>query len=239
MNEHKQHNPGKPDQPKRKEMTVANIISSDIPVVYYSDSVSSVLNLMMDEHIAQLPLIDNDKYIGLVTESQLLSIAATEATLGAQHVQWLQPAVPGTMHPFDAIKVISKFDLEILPVIDKDNIYLGALTKETIVDYIATHEAMNEAGGIIVLEVNANDYTLAEIARICESNDVIILNSSVYTNPETLKLEVTLKLNSNELQYVIATFERYEYTVLQTFGDTALNDDLSGRYDLLMNYINM
>jgi len=220
-------------------MTVANIITSDIPVVYNSDSVSSVLNLMMDEHMAQLPLLENDKYAGLVTESQLLSIMATEATLADQHIQWLQPAVPATVHPFDAIKVFSKFNLEILPVVDKDNVYLGALTKEAIVDYIATHEAMNEAGGIIVLEVNANDYTLAEIARICESNDVIILNSSVYTNPETLKLEVTLKLNTNELQYVIATFERYEYTILQTYGDAALNDGLSERYDLLMNYINM
>lgn len=220
-------------------MTAEKLISDNIPFVLESDSVSSVLKLMSDTHIPQLPMIDNDRYMGLVDEEALLNVENTEITLTSTKIQWLQPAVLASVHPYDAIKIISKFSLQTLPVIDNEGAYLGAISKNSVVDYVAEYEAINESGGILVLEMNAKDYSLAEIARICESNEVTILNSSVYSNKETQKLEVTLKLNKSDLQYVMATFDRYDYNVINAYGDHTLADSMSDRYDLLMNYLNM
>lgn len=220
-------------------MTAEKLISDDIPFVLASDSVSSVLKLMLDTHYSQLPLIDGNQYVGLVNEEDLVNLINSEITLSETKIQWLKPAVLGSVHPYDAIKIISTFSLHILPVIDNEGIYLGAISKNSIVDYVAEYEAVKETGGILVLEMKANDYSLAEIARICESNEITILNSSVYSNPETQKLEVTLKLNKSELQYVMATFDRYDYTIKNAYGDHTIADSMGDRYDLLMNYLNM
>jgi hypothetical protein len=80
---------------------------------------------------------------------------------------------------------------------------------------------------------------LAQIARICENEQVIILGVQAKTNPSSSKLEVTIKTNSTDLSAVVQAFERYDYSVVDTFGDTKIENDTSDRYRLLMNYINM
>ena len=94
-------------------------------------------------------------------------------------------------------------------------------------------------GGIIVLEMEPRNYSLAQIARICENEQVIILGVQAKTNQVTTKLEVTIKTNSTDLSAVVQAFERYEYTVVDTFGDAKIENNTSDRYRLLMNYINM
>ncbi len=219
--------------------TAEQLISDRIPFVLDTDSVSSVLGLMRNAHSTQLPLLSDTAYLGLINEEDLLQVDNAEKTITEAAVPRLKAAIAMNSHPYDVLKLMAKFDLQVLPVIDRDGAFTGVIDQEMLIDYIANQESTAAAGGILVLEVHPINYSLAEIARICESNQATILKSSVYTNPETGQLEVTLKLNSTELQYVIATFERYEYTVLHVFGDDATKAHLSDRYDLLMNYLNM
>ncbi len=220
-------------------MIAKQLISENIPIIFPSDSVSSVLNLMADTHLIELPLIAEDQYLGLVTEAILLDVVDSEQTLDRLDQHWLKPAILSTAHPFEAIKIIVDFKLHILPVVDKSGMYIGALSKDSFVDYFATTTGIQEPGGILVLEMNVTDYSLAEIARICESNDISILHTSTFYNKESEKLEVTLKLNKTDLQYLTATFERFEYSILNAFNAYTMSESMSDRYDLLMNYLNM
>jgi acetoin utilization protein AcuB len=104
---------------------------------------------------------------------------------------------------------------------------------------LSEHGSILEPGGIITLEIKPNDYSLSEIARICESNDITILQSGVYTNMETGMLDVTLKINRMEFSALVASFERYEYRVKEMYGESPAFENLLNRYNLLMNYINM
>jgi acetoin utilization protein AcuB len=55
------------------------------------------------------------------------------------------------------------------------------------------------------------NYSVSEIARICESNDVSILNLSVNTIDANGLQAVTIKVNAQDIQALQATFERYGY----------------------------
>jgi len=101
--------------------------------------------------------------------------------------------------------------------------------------------AMKMPGGIIVLELNALDYSLAQIARIVEDNDAKIW--CCYIMPavgDTLKMEVTLKINQTDLTSIIRSFLRYGYSVRASYQGYNRHDDvLRNHYDQFMLYLNV
>jgi acetoin utilization protein AcuB len=52
-------------------------------------------------------------------------------------------------------------------------------------------------------------------------------------------IDLTLKINDIDLNPVIQTFERYNYTIKATFAEKDDLDDLKERYDALMNYLSI
>ena len=88
------------------------------------------------------------------------------------------------------------------------------------------------------MEVNQLDYSMAQIGQIVESNDAKILSSTILSDPSSTKLDVTLKINQEDLTSIIRTFERYDYVVKASFQNGVGTEDLQWRYDVLMNYLN-
>jgi hypothetical protein len=50
-------------------------------------------------------------------------------------------------------------------------------------------------------------------------------------------LEVTLQINKKEISTIIATFERYEYSVSYYSGEELFENEISTNYHNLMNYL--
>ena len=102
-------------------------------------------------------------------------------------------------------------------------------------------EFMNvkEPGGLIVLEMENNNYSFSEISRLVETNDAQINQLNTYTDPQTGMMQVTIKLNKTELSDIVATFQRYEYNVKYYFGEELYENELRNNYDNLMNYLKL
>jgi acetoin utilization protein AcuB len=99
---------------------------------------------------------------------------------------------------------------------------------------------MDQPGGIIVLEIIERDYSLSQISQIIEGNNIKVLSMYITSSPASTKLEITLKVNTGDLQSVIRTFERYNYDVKTWVTDNDSMDRFySERFDLLMKYLNI
>jgi len=91
----------------------------------------------------------------------------------------------------------------------------------------------------VVLQLNHNDYSLAQIAQIVEGNDAKILGTFLASNPNTTQIELSLKLNVTDLTSIIQTFNRYNYKVMGSYMKHDEEEDLlEDRYNLLMKYLN-
>jgi hypothetical protein len=66
-----------------------------------------------------------------------------------------------------------------------------------------------------------------------------VLSVYCHTIEESARLEVTLKINREDISDILQTFERFEYEVKTTFQGSRFNDDLRGRFDELMRFINL
>jgi len=53
-------------------MLTRELISNSIPYLHSDDKVFHALQLMNDYHIAHLPVVENNNYLGIVSEEQLL-----------------------------------------------------------------------------------------------------------------------------------------------------------------------
>jgi CBS domain-containing protein len=220
-------------------MIIEQLISPIVPRLVPTDTGSRALFLMEENNLTQLPLVAEEKYMALIQENDVLDWATPESPLGKASFLNYRPAVFASGHPFEALRVAHQQNLNIVPVVDNENTYLGAITRDDLLKYIAENSGLDNPGGIIVIELDPRDYSLAEIARLCESEDVVIISTQLMTNKVTGKIEVTLKTNRNDLQGVAATLERHQYVVKQVYGEESHYEDMLGRYQLLMNYINM
>ena len=209
-----------------------------IPTLKPEDTGDTALRIMEEHHLTELPLVAEENYLGLIQETDLLELDNHNDTLSASHYQNFKPAIIGSAHPYEGIRIANEMNISVLPVVDNEQKYIGAVTRDSFLKYISENSGISEPGGIIVLEILPRNYTLPEIARICENEDVTILNLQVHPNERGM-LEVTIKVNRSSLDAVVSSFERHKYHVTEIFGEKKHDEDMSEKYNLLMNYINM
>ncbi|HNB80531.1 MAG TPA: CBS domain-containing protein [Chitinophagaceae bacterium] len=219
-------------------MTIKELISNEFPVLSMEDSGEKALRLMDEFRVFHLPLTQRDSYIALVSEDDLLDWDTPEEPLGLAEFLKFRPAVMGTRHPYEAVKLVRDHNLSVIPVIDEHHHYQGVVTSSELFAFLADHQGIRTEGSVFSLEMETRNYSASEIARICESNNCAILNMSVQ-NLEGLQLRVTIKVNQSDSTALIATFKRYDYTVTEVFSVNQQEDDMQHNYQMLMHYMNL
>jgi len=219
-------------------MSVEQLISPIVPALSLSDTGSRALELMDENKLAQLPVVSDEHYVALIKENDLLEMDDPDAALSSLSFLNFKPSVFNSAHPYDALKIMTQFRLAVLPVTDAEEKYVGAVTADTLLDYLSNRSSLGISGGIVVLEVTPHNYTLYDIARLFENEDVTIVNTQLYTAPDGT-MEVTLKTNRSDLDAVVSSLERHKYVVKEIFGDLKSQEDVMGKYNLFMNYLNM
>jgi CBS domain-containing protein len=184
--------------------------------------------------------VNNQDFLGLISDADIYDMNQANEPIGNHYLTLIKPYVTMDQHIYEVIGLASRLKLSIVPVLDNNNHYKGVITTNDLIRHIAGISSMDQAGGIIVIDLVERDYSLTQIAQIVESNNVKILSMYITSPPESTRLEVTLKLNTDDLGAVIRTFERYNYNV-KTWVTT--NDSMeslySERFDLLMKYLNI
>jgi acetoin utilization protein AcuB len=220
-------------------MFARELISSLIPALHPLDTVAKALQLMNEYHSSHLPLVAEENYLGLIDEEELLSRDNPDDLLENTRYEYFKPAVQEAAHFFEALKLSSEFKLTVVPVINDEGKYCGAITLQSLLEAVSRFNSLHEPGGMLLLEIRVQDYSLAEIARIAESNDVNILSVNTSLDLLTSKVMVLIKTNRLDLQPLISTFQRFNYTISYLFAEVHEEDRLKKNYDILMNYINM
>ncbi len=221
-------------------MLAADIISDNIPPLKGSDTGDKAIEWMMEFKLSHLPLVENKKYIGLVSEDDILDFNNTGEKLGAYLRNLYKPFVLQTEHIFEVLRVATNLKSTIIPVVDADMHYLGVITMQSLLYSFAKMSSISDVGGVIVLDLESkNDYVMSDIARIVESNDAHILSLFLNRNAENDTLSVWLKVDVTDIRAIIATFNRYEYTVKAYFDESDMSDIYKDRFDSLMNYLNI
>lgn len=220
-------------------MIARELISNLIPSLKTSDTGDKALIWMHELNVGQLPVLNKDKFLGLLSEEDLMDFEDPTGSIGSNKSMLPGPFINEKAHIYEVIKMASELNMTLIPVVDDKENYVGVITMEDIVKFFAMLSSINESGVIIVLELNKNDYSLSEISRLVESNNASILSSYISAHKDSMKMEVTLKINVPDPNQIIATFERFNYTVARSYQESQYFGDLKERFDSLMSYLNV
>lgn len=219
-------------------MQAYEFINNLIPPLKLNDKVKLALNWMEEIRTDTLPVVDESRFMGFVTEELVFSVNDPEINFAKIQLENISCFVYQDKHIYDVIKVASEYHSNMIAVVDRENHYLGVVTMEDAISAFADSLSIQSAGAVLVLSMNMTDYSLSEIARIIESENTKILSSFLSSDPlDDSKIKLTLKLDKTELRHVKATIERFGYRILDHFQEEEGINGEQERIDNLFRFL--
>jgi acetoin utilization protein AcuB len=133
-------------------MLVSEIAQSTVPVLRYSDTIEEAIEIFEQNNLQHLPVINEEKYEGLISLDELLSAedAETISTLGNKYIHI---SISINQHFLSALKIMAGYNISVLPVLSANNEYSGAVLRQDLLNALYTYLNCDEQGGIFVLEM--------------------------------------------------------------------------------------
>ena len=220
-------------------MLTIDLINTNIPRLQLKDSVSKALRLIADFRVTHLPVVDDDKFLGLISEDDLLDQEEPKMPIELMQESFIMASVHDNEHFLNAVTCSNQIEGTVVPVVNEENELMGVITTDNLLKTLGNFAGTNEIGGIIVLEMERSQFAISEISRLVESNDATILHLNSTVHSETGMLTVTLHINKKEIAAIVATFERYEFDVIYFFGNENFENEIHSNYRHLMNYLDI
>ena len=214
------------------------LISSAIPSLNPGDTVLQAMELMQEFHVAQLPVVAEEKYLGMASEDDLMD-KDEHAQLQLFANYFSRISARAGSHFLESVQMANEHNLSIVPVTEKDGEFIGVITAGDLLKQLGKTTGANEPGGIIVLEMEQRNFSFSEISKLIETNDAQITQLNTHWDNNSSAFYVTIKVSKFEISDIIATFQRYEYQVKYYFGEELYENELRSNYDHLMNYLNI
>ena len=219
-------------------MIARDLISEDIVPLKAFQTGEDALDAMNELHVRHLPIVEKNELVGLISEDEIFESDAhqklSEYILTIEH-----PFVYDTDHVYEIMRYLHENKLTLIPIINKEKKYLGCVTLSDVLKYFAETTSLSEHGSVIVLTVPKRTFSLSEIARIVESEHGTVLNSFIHSLPNGDEIEVTLKINRQDISPILATFERFNYEIKAAFSESEYVNQLQENFESLMSYLNV
>ena len=157
----------------------------------------------------------------------------------AKRANQINISVKEDEHFLKAVRLAADSGISIVPVVTEDNELLGTVAYNDLLKFSSEFLSLSEPGGLIVLEMESNQYSFNEISKLVETNDAQITQLNTSTDPETGITQVTIRINKSEISDIVASLQRYDYNVKYYFGEELYENELRVNYDNLMNYLKL
>jgi predicted transcriptional regulator len=219
-------------------MKAAELLSGHLTPLQLNDTVADAREKLAAGSYKEYPVVEENHFVGLLKEESLEEKKETD------QISLLQEEFDHSLsRPDDfflvPLKLMHQRKLSLLPVVNNEGEYKGTISAEEILETAAQYNAAGEPGGIIVLQMSPLQFSISEIGRIVESNNAKIIHLNTWTDAASGQLMVAIKINKADLQDVLATLDRYEYNVVQYFGENLSEEGLKKNFEHLMHYLNL
>jgi CBS domain-containing protein len=221
-------------------MVASEIINHMIPPLKVTDDAHKAIVWMEEFRCNHLPVVDNNKLLGFISEEIILEANDIEKNLSDFELIGKTCMVSQDSHFYDILKMAGEHKLQLVAVLNQAGDYEGVITVQDIMTSFAQTAAVQIPGGILVLSLDLIDYSLAEISRLIEENNAKILSSIMVEDPlDSRKIKLTIKINQLDLTRIVATLERFEYKIIGRYQEDKKDFEDKDRIDMLMRYLNI
>ena len=216
---------------------INDFINNQIKPLNITESIADAQDLFAEYTFSHFPVTENGIYIGCASaeDTELMDI---EKTLEDMRYTLERFFVRDTTIWLDVLEIFAKNETNVVPILDKDNNYLGYYEITDIIQFFHQTPFLKEDGGILVVQKGITDYSMSEVAQIVESNNGRLLGLFI-SEANLEKVQITLKISLGGLSEIIQTFRRYNYEIISEHQEDAYINTLKDRSDYLDKYLNI
>ena len=222
-------------------MFAQNMLNKDIPHLNISDTGNVALDIMERYKISHLPIVENEKLIGVISESEIFDFQLENIEFKEEIILYKIFFVFADVSLFEVINAFKQYSTTIIPVIDRKNSkYLGLISPLSVVNFLTSLPLAENNLFTVYILMNKKDFTATQLSNIVESN-VSKLFALLYSeNKETQETEVLLKIKSKDIESVLQSFEHFGYhPVLLNVSTEKYDDFYKKRLDNFLKFINI
>lgn len=175
-------------------MLVKDWMSKEVITVKVNDTLQQAINLMMDHQISTLPVVEDGKLVGIVTDRDVKRASPSSATLldiqqALYHLSRLEVGAIMTAHPITVrpdltIEEVAEIMLERrisgLPIVDDKGEIKGIITKSDLFKAMLSLSGLVKRGlmfGFLIENRPGSIRDLADVARKYKARILSILSS--------------------------------------------------------------
>jgi len=130
-----------------RESTVEEIMTRNVVKVRPDDNLSYVVQLLSEKNFSGLPVVEGNKFVGVISESDIIKIIGSKSileldTLGLKKLKYIKVSEAMSKSPIaiyekakvsKAADLMNKYDISRLPVINERGELVGIVTKKDII----------------------------------------------------------------------------------------------------------
>lgn len=218
-------------------MNLQHYILNDFDPLEITSSIREARDLARQFTHTHIPVAQNGVFIGCMSETDASCFDGDSSLDDFNYA--IEPI--HVLQDDNWVDVLEKFaihDSNIMPVLDRNQQYLGYYELNDIIDIFTHTPFLSEPGGIIVVEKEIQEYSFSEIAQIVESNDARLYGMFISAMKDNT-VEITVKIGQNNINQVVQTFRRYNYTIMSQHDEDKMMEDLKARSKYLDKYLNI
>ncbi len=216
---------------------IKDYITNDYKALNSNESIADAQDFFIDVPFSHFPVLADGVFIGNIAADDVDTFDVDKPIADYRYV--LEPFFArDTMIWLDVLEVFAKNHTNIVPVLNEENSYSGYYELEDIVKFFHETPFLKEPGGILVVQKNAIDYSMSQIAQIVESNNGRLLGMFVSEANEGT-IQVTLKITLGAMNDIIQTFRRYNYDIVSEHQEDNYLNSLKERSEYLDKYLNI
>ena len=213
-------------------------ILNDIEVLTPDSLVKKAQDVCKMLPITHIPIVDKGELLGCISESDSQTIEENYSYISEySHLLDFFFTDENTAI-LKLIKLFTDNQTNIMPVLNDKKKYIGYYELNDILEVFSASPFLFNEGVSIVVEKNKKDFSISEVSQIVESNDGKILGLYISSEISDIR-QVTIKINSEDINEIIQTFRRYNYNVISEHKDDFYLQDLKDRSDYLQKYLDM
>jgi len=219
-------------------MQTIDLITKDIKALSATDKVGKVKKLFKEHNYSHLPVVDKGYLLGLIAETDIHTFENDDDLIKDFSFAFHLFFTDKKSNWLELFKIFSLNDTTIIPVLDKNQKYIGNYELTDILHIFNNTPFLNETGTVLVVSKGIKDYSFSEIAQIVESNKATLLGAFISNIHDDI-VEATIKLSDHDLNNTIQTFRRYDYSILTSFHVDEYLKTLKERSEYLQKYLNI
>lgn len=207
-------------------MLVRDYMTTSPVTISYGRSVQDALDIMKKHKLRALPVVAEQKLVGLVTEKELLAVSPSPATtlsiyeiknlLSKLVIKDVMIKIPITIDSDctieEAALVMREHRIGTLPVMEGQKL-MGIITQTDIFEALIKLFGLRKVGTRIVLEAKNRIGLIAEITGAVTKYNVNVISIAVWEKTQET-LQVILRLSTVEPEPIIEAFKERGYNII-------------------------